>query len=51
MKKFLNQNSKIKSILICLFLVILIVISEIFSFFSYQNDKKNMKWKKLNGKK
>ena len=56
MKKFLNQNSKIKSILICLFLVILIVISEIFSFFSYQNDKKKyemeeIKWKKIEAEK
>lgn len=56
MKKFLNQNSKIKSILICLFLVILIVISEIFSFLSYQNDKKKyemeeIKWKKIEAEK
>ena len=51
MKKFLNPNPQIKSTLIYIFLAIFIVISIFFLVSNYQNDKKNMKWKKLKGKK
>lgn len=50
MKKFLNPNPQIKSTLIYIFWAIFIVISIFFLVSNYQNDKKNMKWKKLKGK-